>query len=549
MDLDTRSTTPLSAVGKEVLPRSTGRQFTKEAILRENEEERERRRREKEKEDDDREEEEMRSRFIEGSMRDRASVPPPREIIGPVPAKEEAGSGSEEDGNASSSSGLSLGSDRDGKKKRFTFGLGSLFKFNPFSIVEEAKAAYARQKALHDDRERKKEEMKRQKKEAEELYFAMKARGEFKGPLVRHPLDVGRDSGVDDDFAASFSDQGNMFGGSARKRKRGEIASVGSDMDEMVDYFPPGQEDDDDDDDGYEDGDGEEAEVGKPMSIGCGGAVETPSHAQIAAKPEIVRGIVKQPSAKVFAGSISTTSIASTMSGGSNGAPAKPLTKRELKKAERLQKKVSNLEEQLERVRRELEETSRGAIPPVPKAPVSPPQPPPVARASQDKKRNEMPPPPVPHTKNGAGSQPMLPETPVQKAPARHPNQMLPDTPESTPAGGRFALGVISPESADEDTEMDDASSQIPLSVVEPPQGPTSLAVNRRRGAGRSKSPGLTGLRKISGAGVRKVSNAISNAVMGGVGNGVEVDKPERKKRRGLDSLNAVAPIPPVPQP
>jgi len=548
MDLD-RSATP---VEKEVLPRSTGRQFTKEAILRENEEEQERRRREQEEE---REEEEMRSRFIEGSMRDRASVPPPREIIGPVPAKEEGGGGSEGEGNASSSSGLSLGSDRDGKKKKFTFGLGSLFKFNPFSIVEEAKAAYSRQKALHEGRERRKEEMKRQKREAEQLYFEMKAHGEFKGTLVMHP-DDGRAVSTDEDFAASFSDQGNMFGGSARKRKRGEIASVESDMDEMVDYFPPA---DDGDSEEYEqDGmeDGEETEVDEPMrSIRYEDTAVAPSSNQTEAKPKNVREIVRQTSTKIFAGSISTTPIASTMSAGSNGAPAKPLTKRELKKAERLQKKVSNLEEQLVRVRRELEETARGAIPPVPELPSQmmppppPPHPTPFSRTSQDKRRTGMPPPPVPQPGEGDRSQPMLPGTPAH---SRHPNQMLPDTPKPTPTDNRFAPGVMSPETADEDTEMDEGFSQIPLSpvlnssITEPPQEPASLVVNRRRGAGRSKSPrltgrskspGLAGLRKISGASVRKVSNAISSAVMGG--NNAETDKPERKKRRGLDGVRA----------
>lgn len=563
MEFD-RSTTPLSVVEKEVLPRSTGRQFTKEAIRRENEEERERRRREKEKEDEDREEEEMRSRFIEGSMRDRASVPPPREIIGPVlPAKEEVaggnGSASEEEGNVSSSSGLSLGSDREGKKKRFTFGLGSLFKFNPFSIVEEAKAAYARQKALHDERERKKEEMKKQKKEAEQLYFEMKARGEFKGTLVRHPDDVGGATSMDDDFAASFSDQGNMFGGSARKRKRAEIASIGSDMDE---YFPPDEDEDD----------GDETEVDEPeeepMSVKYEDTAIAPSHGQTETKPKNALDIVSRTSIKVFAGSISTTSIASTMTAGSNGGPVKPLTKRELKKAERLQKKVSNLEEQLEKVRRELEETARGAIPPMPELPsqMSPPAPPhptPVSRASQDKNSNGMPPPPVPYTKKGARSQTMLSETPAQKIVTRHPNQMLPDSPEPSPADNRFAPGVMSPGTVDEDTEMDEGFSQIPLSpvlnssVTEPPQEPTSLVVNRRRGTGRSKSPGvvgrskspgLTGLRKISGASVRKVSNAISNAVMGGGVTGAETNKPDRKKRRGLDNDDVVPPIPPVPQ-
>jgi len=528
-------------------PRRSERKFTKAAIQKENEQEKKRKLREK------REKEELRSRFIEGSMRDRTSAPPPRDIIGEIDDSEDEDESPpdafEED--APPITDQDEEKDKEKKKRGFTFGLGNLFRFNPFALVDEARAAYIRQKAIHDARERQKEEMKRQKKEAEELYFAMKRRGEFRSTFAQHDdSTIGRAVSTDDDFAVEFSNAG----GSARKRKRGEIASVGSEMDAMPEYFHTlsGDEDNgevDDEDAMEEDTEPDEPEVEEEdmmQSIRFEETTTQPSSRAGSAAPEDMRKSARQlvkKSSNVFSAFTSSSSNNSSTSL-VNATTGKPLTKREIKKQERLLKKVSNLEEQLEKARRELEEASRGNIPPVPDIPsqlmAAPPPPPhstPVSRSSQDNKINgkatSMPPPPVPSMKGA-----LVPGTPKQKLTQRHPNQMLPDTPEPTPTGDRFAPGVISPSGANEDITMDEGFSMVPLSpvlnsssIADNPQQPGALGVSKVRRT-RGTSPGLSAFRKISGASARKVSSVVSSAVNGGTTG----DKPERKKWRGMDS-------------
>ncbi|KAF8246619.1 hypothetical protein K440DRAFT_661903 [Wilcoxina mikolae CBS 423.85] len=522
-------------------PRRSERKFTKAAIQKENEQEKKRRLREK------REKEELRSRFIEGSMRDRASAPPPKDIIGEVDDSEDEDEnppvGMEEDTPPIADQDAEK--EKEKKKRGFTFGLGNLFRFNPFALVDEARAAYIRQRAIHDARERQKEEMKRQKKEAEELYFAMKRRGEFRGTFVQNDDDtIGRAVSTDD--AVDFSNAG----GSARKRKRGEVASVGSEMDAMPEYFHTlsGDEDNDEADDGDamdEDTEPDEPEVGEEdvmQSIRFEETTAPPSQAESKEdKRKSVRQLVKKTS-NVFNALTSSSTNNSSVSL-INSTTGKPLTKREIKKQERLQKKVSNLEEQLEKARRELEEAARGYIPPVPDIPselMAPPPPPPhstpVSRSSQGSKThsraNSMPPPPVPSMKGA------LPDTPKEKLTTRHPNQMLPDTPEPTPTGDRFAPGVMSP-AADEDTTMDEGFSMVPLSpvlnsssIADSAQQSGTLGVSKVRRT-HGNSPGLSAFRKISGASSRKVSSVISSTVTASTATG---NKPERKKRRGMDS-------------
>jgi hypothetical protein len=533
-------------------PRRSARKFTKEAIMRENEEER---RQAKERKKRDKEREEMRSRFIEGSMRDRHSLPPPREIIGDLESGSESESddGDDDDKEMDKPATPPKEKDKEKKKKRFTFGLGSFFRFNPLAIVEEARAAYLRQKALHEARERKKEELKRQKKEAEKLYFEMKARGQFKGTFVTHVDDddyVATPVGTDKGFRADFSQAAAALMGSTRKRKLGEVASVGSDKDAQEDLeIPTGQSDgecegEEPDDDAAIDEDNQAYEPSGDMDEFKGGRYEDASQIELTSTKKTSR---------ISSGASKSSSTSLVSSNGAAAKPAKPPTKRELQKQERLKKKVEDLEERLDRVRRELAETSQGSIivSPVPEIPRKSMPPLSSARTSLDRRNDGMLPPPVPRSVRGASvpseEKQRVPETPALKY--SYPNQMLPDTPESSPDDDRNV--PRDPEVLDDDTTMDEGFSMIPLSPVLHPssivntsttnaeQQSAASRANVRRNAGRSKSPALSGLQKISGSSIRKVSRALANAV----GSGSETsEKPERKKRRGMDEEALPAP-------
>ena len=622
--------------GDNMQPRRTERKFTKAAIQRENELEKRRRQQQQQQTD----QEELRSRFIEGSMRDRASAPPPRDIVGD--AHGGGGDGCDNDDDAyyagylptstTTSSTTQDGADKDKSQKKkkhgFIFGLGNLFRFSPFALVDEARAAYIRQKALHE----KKEERKRQKREAEQLYLEMKARGEFRATFV----------------------DGNGAGGSARKRKLGEISSLGSDASQSLHpsldhYDPTGaaadyMEEDTEVDEPEPGPEPEEAEAeaeaegeeGEDSEEGERGGEYSDSEVVVVAdemvrsvryedttippyratppkrfeeKPKGMRRLVKRtsevftnaltpasPTTSPMSTSTTTTTTATTTTTTTTSAPtAKPLTKREIQKQERLLKKVSNLEEQLEKARRELEAVARGtAAPPVPALPsdVPPPPPPPppphptpVSRPAQDARANGMPPPPVPTTSATAKMKGALvgePETPVPKKRPAVPsvviNKMLPDTPDKG-GGNRFAPGVMSPAAdGDDDTAMDEDFSIIPLSPVlnsssiaadnkqqqeqqeqQQQQQPGALATSRVRRNGartRSKSPGggLAGLRKISGASVRRVSSALSGAVNGSPAAGAGDGKPEKKKLKKSNLWGLPGPgeggeqVPPIPK-
>ena len=421
---------------------------------------------------------EKRSRFIEGSMRDRASIPPPREYVGSTEASE---SEDEEDEY------LVFAHDREKtppptseKKKKFTFGLGSLFKFNPFALVDEAKAAYVRQKAIHEAREAKKKEMIRQKEEAEQLYFQMKARGDFKGAFKFNADNDG------DEFGLEYALSDNVHG-SARKRKHGEVASVGSEMDKMPEYFTHPNEYDSE---GSARVEGEEDEEGEDTD-------EDPLEEQDAVLhalryEDTISG--PPPSADKPRSKKSAMSIFSTNSARNSCTsltPAKPLTKRELEKAMRLAKKVSNLEDQLEKARRELVETSHGE-----------------SLLSGSPSPEQMPPPPRPASPQSFS----------------HPNQMLPDTPAPT-HDDQVANGK------DEDLAMDEEFSIIPLSpelnssnIMDTP----SIMDTPQLDEDTTKTAGRPVPRKA--VTVNKTNNVTLNGSCNGSSS---AGKPERKKRKG----------------
>jgi hypothetical protein len=382
------------------------------------------------------------SRFTEGSMRDRVSEPPPMEIIGPGLDSPTHETSSQNGVDAASAAPM----EKEGvkKKRSFIFGLGSFFKFNPFGLVSEAKAAYIRQKTLH---ERKKEEMKQRKKEIEEIYWEMKARGDFRGTFVRHKDDIEEPVGIDENGVAVFSE--SLLVGSARKRKLAEIAD-GSGSTERERSMDGDNSDESGSDDMIEDNeikeeDNSEADV-RPRA---------PHHVHNAPLPRkteksqsrTVCHIVKKTS-EVFANAISPTSLSSSSSLPSS-INGRPLTKRELKKRERLQKRVSNLEEQLEKARHELEENMSGNLPPVP-----------------DVSQSLMPPPPLPSVTRSNANHSNREETPpLSLLPQHTPTSSSPVTisapleytlmlPES-PVLGTSRVEKLADELQDESMDID----------------------------------------------------------------------------------------------
>ncbi|KAI5812728.1 hypothetical protein BZA77DRAFT_323521 [Pyronema omphalodes] len=197
-------------------PRRGDRQFTKEAIARENEEERARALRQKDMP-------QLKSRFIEGTMRDRHSDPPPREIVGdlqdfgdwtPIPTKQRRSWETESQVEEKKKTGLGA----------FGLSLPSILKINPIGLLEEVGKSYSRQKVLYEQQKRQKEEKERQKREAEELYAEMKRRGEFKGTFPQYKDLVEAAIGKDEElYREDFA--------TAKKRKRSEVTSVASEKD------------------------------------------------------------------------------------------------------------------------------------------------------------------------------------------------------------------------------------------------------------------------------------------------------------------------------
>lgn len=398
---------------------------------------------------------ERQSRFLEGSMRDRVSTRPPPEIIGSV-------SGSSNSVPRVAKAPLAAPAP---KKSRFTFGLGSVFKFNPFSIVDDVKAAYYRQKEAAEERERQKRERaerEEEKREYERQYFEMKRAGAFRPSVPVN--DNGRAVTTDDDTAEPWP-------GSARKRKHREINHPDVTDPEDAPVFSQDSEPEDAASYSSSDNDAPSYPPPPPPPV----PAKTP-------KSSTPTTLLKKTS-KIFSTVISTSA-------------SKPPTKREVKRQERLLKKVSNLEEQLEKARKELESTG----PPVPALPESI-----TSQFAATASNNLMPPPPPPTS-------------------AKQPRQQQKYTPPKT--------------EDEDDTTIDEGFSMIPLSPVM--ANSSFESENMLTQAGINTSPRI-----------RKPTAKALEASME-----KEKKKPERKKRRGLESpptprggtkVENPPPVPPTP--
>jgi hypothetical protein len=369
-------------------PRRGDRKFTKEAIARENEEERARALRQKDIP-------QLKSRFIEGTMRDRHSDPPPREIVGdlqdfgdwsPAPTKQRRSWETESQVEEKKKTGLGA----------FGLSLPAILKINPLGLFEEVGKSYSRQKVLYEQQKKQKEEKERQKKEAEELYAEMKRRGEFKGTFPQYKdlveAAIGKDEELyQEDFAT------------AKKRKRSEVTSVASEMDAPeigssqetletngsgsgsnasnssnpgspieAETEPATPTSETEDADADADADADDAEVQSPT-------VEF-ADPQSPIDPQSPTDSISSPISPIFPGprpqtaparekekttlrtliKKSSLGIVAALTPSSSHADLSLDSKQRKKKEEQLQKKVSALQLQLEQATRELEEV-RGA--------------------------------------------------------------------------------------------------------------------------------------------------------------------------------------------
>lgn len=392
------------------------------------------------------------SRFKEGSMRDRASVVPPREIVGTLPNSSPARPEDEEGqtlmGMSTRASGLSniqsIGSvaarstDNNGATKgSFTFGGLASFIPNPFKIVKDAKEAWDRQKQVHETTQRKKKILRDRKMRGQMAYMDLKKAGTMQGysgnaaavmganaiaggsssrstgvPLVSgnyrpdytmgYEQSIGRAYSTDESRPVSrTSEQGGVglrrrpelvtsFASDVTMKGTGESFGAGGPHRNSYETFETEQ-----DKNNYEATRHNLDFVTSPCSenfsrksISRSKVIVPPPPSRAPPPPpplpslakattnggkfEDVKMLVKKKS-KVFASTFGGRGGDEGMNTGSRATSREGPTKREIKRQEHLQKKVSNLEELLEKARRELENaldtTINGSVPPLPPMP------------------------------------------------------------------------------------------------------------------------------------------------------------------------------------
>ncbi|KAI5777154.1 hypothetical protein EDC01DRAFT_428367 [Geopyxis carbonaria] len=499
----------------------------------------------------------LKSRFLEGSMRDRPSEPPPPEYTGSsfdsaedeeMLEEEEEVEVEVEPSRTTSAAASNLTGNTQEKEAKRNSRLGFFTKLNPFAIAENVKAAWVRQKKIAEDRERRKAFEARQKRRLAEFeedvakrynaaddyarqYQEMKARGEFRGGVppslmmsgAASPAHIGQAFTTEEDGNANWT----AVSGSAKKRKRAEMTSVGSSVD--MPEFSYGSDNDQPEalrfSEEYQSPTSLSTPIEENAPASVFGQISThrplpPPPPTPASEPKV--GLLKKTS-RVFN---STFNISSSASASSSVSGSKVPTKRDIKRAERLKKKVSDLEEKLNKARAEL--LSSGIdIPPVPPLPSGLMAPPPVPH-----------PTPVNNTGSASLSMPMYgpPETPYQQTGVAHHNEMM---------------GTDDSVAVDADATMDEGFSMIPLSPV---LNSSQVGIESILGNGGDITASIPALPPqatppTATQSARKASGG-NGAVVGGV------KKPERKKRKGLDSPppkksawteEAVPPVPRIP--
>lgn len=333
------------------------------------------------------------SRFKEGSMRNRASVVPPVEIIGKLPSSSSPPRHDDDRSNGigGESNAFSFGgaTEKPGAEAMaaaaagnsggsFTFGgISSLVPFNPFKFVKGIRESWDRQKRFHEEREQQKKELRERKIKGLLAYEEFKRMGALQGYAGNAAAVMGAQGRAKnsastlgpirvehDQIAKAFGtdQQSSPLARSSskvrRKKRTTRTPSVGGDanMTGMAQSFCEGRE-------AYVDENGtlhrysvdsrymspqgsfNRRNISKPI---------TPKTGAMGPPPPI-------PSSRANGGNFEDARVlpkkkSSVFSvfGGRN-EDSKELQK--LKRQEQLQKKVSNLEDQLERARRELEIT------------------------------------------------------------------------------------------------------------------------------------------------------------------------------------------------
>lgn len=391
------------------------------------------------------------SRFKEGSMRDRASAVPPREIVGTLPTSSPARPEDGEEAPMSMStrvSGLSniqsirsltaRSTDVNGTAKgSFTFGGLASFIPNPFKIVKEAKEAWDRQKQLHETRERKKKILRDRKMRGQMAYMDLKKAGAMQGysgnaaavmganaivggsssrstgvPLASGNYTPDYAMGYDHSIGRAYSTDESRPVSSASeqggRRGRSElVTSFASDVTMKGTGEGFGTErphrnscetsETEQDKNNFETTRRSLDFVTSPCSenfsrksISRSKVIVPPPPSRAPPPPplssstkatvsggkfEDVKMLVKKKS-KVFASTFSGRGEEGTVNTSSRTTSREGPTKREIKRQEHLQKKVSNLEELLDKARRELENaldtTINGSVPLLPPIPPMP---------------------------------------------------------------------------------------------------------------------------------------------------------------------------------
>jgi hypothetical protein len=386
------------------------------------------------------------SKFKEGSMRDRASAVPPREIVGMLdyspPRHEDV---YYERAPVRQSSENSVTSNASS-------GVGGLFSsissvalaFNPFKIAKDIREAWDRQKADYIAYERRKRMLKERKKKGQLAYEELKRRGAAAGfsgnaaavagakaiTRIRHDvamsgIDNGQDTHVGMAASTDNSRRNSWANGevdvAGRKRRRSELtASVGSttemrkDLESYIaDYSRDGTE--------------VEGDLLGNLNVRSDSILSDSSIQQSGKSLKSARSTSKLTDVKTLVKKGSKV-FASPFRQDDSG-----MSKREIRRQERLKHKVSNLEEQLEKARRELESAvEHTTIPPVPKVPRS-------ASSST-------------HPRDAGLEEEMLPREfqPASSPPAKR---------DKTPEG-------LGESDEDEDTEVEEGFNMIPLSPV-----------------------------------------------------------------------------------
>ncbi|RPB02660.1 hypothetical protein L873DRAFT_1762343 [Choiromyces venosus 120613-1] len=353
------------------------------------------------------------SKFIEGSMRDRTSAVPPKDIIGLLPSSspnrhedetayepaQRQSTDSTEDATMNSANSSLLGS--------IGTAAGAL---NPFKFAHRIKDIWEKQKAEYIAHERKKRMMADRRKRSEKAYEEMKRLGAAQG-LTGNAAAVaganqikfkyqdyamagmdGNHEGIGMALSTDSGDEASVgddaVGAGGRKRISEVTNSIGSEMAISIAQINNGNERNESEAredhsvrsslSDYSRASSTFARASDRRSASINGRNSRHSRtSSLVLSPPIVEGaanklsgvgtLVKKKS-KVFVNSI----IGKEDKKGDSASKAeRGPTKRELKQEERLRNRVSNLEEELKKAKRDLAIVTRktSGVPPVPQIP------------------------------------------------------------------------------------------------------------------------------------------------------------------------------------